>query len=350
MRPVRVSLHWPVDGRFRLVARSSRDVDTSSADVDLAPEGSGMTSIAEFLLENRQLEGDRHRKVALVVQGGGMRGVYSMGCLAELESRGLSDAFDVVVGASAGAINGAYFLAGQANEAVRIYVDLLSSRRFVNPLRIWKIVNIDYYVDVVLKDLAPLNVPAIFASPTRLDVVLTDAETAEAVIVSNRDTTYDFKEVLRATAALPSLYNRRVLVGDRLYVDGGVADSIPLVYAADSGSSEILAVTTRAPGFRRREASRAFQLLARIMARHQSAAVRRKLGAEDLTFNRAMDLLEGVEERRGIKAWCVRPSSSDRLVGRTTSDKSRLRDCADMGREDMCRALDAPYERSALAV
>jgi predicted patatin/cPLA2 family phospholipase len=309
-----------------------------------------MTSIAEFLLTNRRLKDDCHRKVALVVQGGGMRGIYSMGCLAELESRGLGDAFDVVIGASAGAVNGAYFLAGQANEAVHIYVDLLSSRRFVNPLRIWKIVNIDYYVDVVLKNLAPLDLETVLSAHTRLDVVLTDAETAEPVIVSNRDSGYDFNEVIRATAALPSLYNRRVLVGDRFYVDGGVADSIPLVYAADSGASEVMAVITRAPGFRRRQASRSFQLLARIMARHQSAAVRRKLGAEDLTFNRAMDLLEGVEERPGIKAWCVRPSSSNRLVGRTTSDKVRLRDCAEMGREDMGRALDAPYERSVLAV
>src|SRR6476659_5404086 len=66
---------------------------------------------------------------ALVVQGGGLRGIYSLSALAVLEELGLRDAFSRVIGSSAGAINGAYFLAGQARESISIYTEDLSNRR-----------------------------------------------------------------------------------------------------------------------------------------------------------------------------------------------------------------------------
>ena len=66
--------------------------------------------VGATLRERLEAKGERDGTIALVVQGGGMRGVYSMGALAALEEEGLADAFDVVVGSSAGAINGAYLL------------------------------------------------------------------------------------------------------------------------------------------------------------------------------------------------------------------------------------------------
>jgi predicted acylesterase/phospholipase RssA len=86
-----------------------------------------MPSLQEVLSQQ-----DREGRRALVVQGGGMRGVYSMAALAALSEAGHRDAFDVIVGSSAGAINAAYFLAGQADEAVDLYVDQLSNRNFVS--------------------------------------------------------------------------------------------------------------------------------------------------------------------------------------------------------------------------
>jgi predicted acylesterase/phospholipase RssA len=54
-------------------------------------------------------------RIALAIEGGAMRGVVSAGMVAALEQLGLTHAFDAVYGSSAGAINGAYFLTGQAN-------------------------------------------------------------------------------------------------------------------------------------------------------------------------------------------------------------------------------------------
>ena len=77
---------------------------------------------------------DGHR-VALVLEGGGMRGVVSAGMTAAIERLGLTQGFDLVAGASAGAINGAALLAGAAGRAVATYTGPLASRAFINPFR-----------------------------------------------------------------------------------------------------------------------------------------------------------------------------------------------------------------------
>ena len=76
--------------------------------------------------------------VALVLEGGGMRGVVSIGMAAALERLRLADCFDLVVGSSAGAINGAALLAGEAVRAAEAYCGPLASRQFVNPMRVFR--------------------------------------------------------------------------------------------------------------------------------------------------------------------------------------------------------------------
>ena len=296
-----------------------------------------MATLGEHL---RAPSGEMCQKKALVVQGGGMRGVYSMGALAALEDAGLREAFDVIVGASAGAINAAYFLAGQAHAAVDVYVETLSNKHFVNLARIFKIVDIDYLVDHALKEVTPLDVGAVRRSPTLLEIVLTDSATAEPVVFSARDESLDLFEVIRATAALPALYNKRVHVNGREYIDGGTVDAVPIVRALETGADCVLSVLTRSPGFRRTDKWFAFRVLSRALARGQSRAVKQVMGRADPRFNTAMDLIEGLQRAdHDFEQWSVWPSDPTRLVSRVTYDRARLRDCADMGQADMERVL-----------
>src|SRR5579884_4151607 len=71
------------------------------------------------------------RKVGLIVEGGAMRGVISCASLMALEELGLTDVFDEVYGASAGAVNAAYFLAGQAAYATSIYYQKINNTRYL---------------------------------------------------------------------------------------------------------------------------------------------------------------------------------------------------------------------------
>ena len=83
---------------------------------------------------SRRPHGDGAR-VALCVEGGAMRGVVSAGMVSALEALGLTHAFDAVYGSSAGAINAAYFLAGQARLGTTIYYEDINNRAFIDPRR-----------------------------------------------------------------------------------------------------------------------------------------------------------------------------------------------------------------------
>jgi len=159
-------------------------------------------------LEKHKNNREDGRVFGLVLQGGGMRAVYSAAALATLIGYDLSDAFDHVIGASAGAMNGAYFIAGQA-EAVDVYKKDLITKDFVNLRRNDKRVDIDFLVDSVLKRKHPLNVQKLLRSPTTLHVVLTDAETGKKKVISNHRHFLKIYEELRATAAMPILYDKR---------------------------------------------------------------------------------------------------------------------------------------------
>lgn len=306
-------------------------------------------------------EPDNPSRPALVVQGGGLRGIYSLSALAVLEEQGLRDAFSRVIGSSAGAINGAYFLAGQAGESLSIYTEDLSNRRFVNPWRFWKIVDVDYMIDV-LREKHHLDEEAMSKAPATLYTVLTDAKTAETRVVSSREPDLDVYEVFRATAALPGLYNKKIKVepGAARYVDGGVSDLLPLDRALDSAlgcgrvgeegqPDEAVVLLTRGRGHEKAERGRFVQGIVHLLWVNQSRPVREKVCRGDGLYNQVMKKLEREDQKTPRQTWTLCPSDLRRLVKRTTTDRERLLSCAKMAREDTLALLAQEHSAFALA-
>src|SRR5579859_3431945 len=94
---------------------------------------SSMLTLYDVLVAHQQNKHDK-RKFGLLLQGGGMRAVYSAGAIAPLIEYGLTDAFDHVIGSSAGAINGTYFLGCDINTR-KTYTKDLTNKNFVNLIR-----------------------------------------------------------------------------------------------------------------------------------------------------------------------------------------------------------------------
>jgi len=275
-------------------------------------------------------------KTGLVVQGGAMRGIYSMAVLMGLEEMGFSQAFDHVVGSSAGAINGAYFIAQQSRVAVSIYLDDLSDKRFVNFSRLKKIVDIDYMVDDVVKKEKPLNADNVRNSFATLHTALTDYHTAQAVYVTNKDKEVDIFETIRATAAMPILYNKTVRVNGSNYIDGGIVDGIPLFKAIELGCTDLIVVLTRKPDFRRKAPSFLIRLLEEPFLRKYPPLLKKRILEEDKFFNKTMDYLETYNNRNSpIRIMIIYPGDMSKLVSRTTKNRDELLRCALMGRNDI---------------
>jgi len=280
--------------------------------------------------------------IGLVVQGGGMRGVYSLGVLAALEEMGFGSSFDHIAGASAGAHNGTHFITGQARYGVETYIDYLSNRHFIDLLRANKQVDIDYLIDHVVRRTRPFNLPALVEASTVLHIALTDVQDATAHYVTNRTPGIDLWEAFRATAAMPILYNQFVRVGDRLYLDGSLSDCLPLQRVVDCGCRYIVVVLTKPLSFRSKRVSAPLRALAWRATRHYSQALKQALFDENRNFNNTMSALagnNGLIASESTKMLVIAPNDGANLVTCITTDAKRLRQCALQARVDAWRAF-----------
>jgi predicted patatin/cPLA2 family phospholipase len=191
---------------------------------------------------------DDGARIALCVEGGAMRGVISAGMVSALEVLGYTRAFDAVYGSSAGAINAAYFLAGQARLGTTIYSENINNRRFIDlsgPLRGKPIVDLGYLLDDVATRAKPLDVARVLASQTPLTVMATDVRTAERVSLRDFSTSRPLLGALRAGATMP------IVAGDPIewcggsYFDASLTEPIPVPQAEADGCTHVLVLLTR---------------------------------------------------------------------------------------------------------
>ncbi|WP_335937478.1 patatin-like phospholipase family protein [Streptomyces sp. PTD5-9] len=192
---------------------------------------------------------DDGARVALAVEGGGMRGVISAAMLSQLEDYGYQNAFDVVYGCSSGGINGAYFLAGETWYPLSIYYDDLTTKQFVDfsrALRRKPILDLTYSFDRVMERIKPLDYEAVIGSPIPLAVPVTDVDGLRTVVLRDFASREDLKAALRASAWLPIALPGTVPAPDvPRAVDGGVLTALPFRLALDDGCTHVLSLSTR---------------------------------------------------------------------------------------------------------
>ncbi len=189
------------------------------------------------------------RKLGLIVEGGAMRGVISAGALIGLEALGMTRVFDEVYACSAGAINAAYFLAGQAAFGATIYYEDANNLRFLNLLRLRKVVDVDYLFDTIHAVVKRLRTEDVLASRSRFFISVTDARTGEGFLVHAQENKTPLLTLLKASSALPVLYNRTVGVDGRECLDGGCVNRLPVHDAIATGCTDLLVLLTRPPGY-----------------------------------------------------------------------------------------------------
>jgi predicted patatin/cPLA2 family phospholipase len=198
-------------------------------------------------------------RVALVVEGGGMRGVVSAGMAAVLERLGLTRCFDLVVGSSAGAINGAALIAGVARHGAATYSGPLASRAFVNPARVLRggpVIDVDYALRYTSADLDAARHERVLNNPIALHCVAVNVETAQPVDISGMRSKHELWKALLASSRMPWAGGPPVEIAGRRFIDGGLGSAIPVAEALAAGATHVLALQTRPHGVPRKSASR----------------------------------------------------------------------------------------------
>lgn len=207
---------------------------------------------------------------ALVLEGGGFRGLFTAGVLDVLQERGLYD-FSSVWGVSAGAINASNFRSRQIGRTMRDMLAFRDDKRFMS---LWSLATTgnmagaDFMYDEVQNHIDPCDVDTFNASDLPMYAVVSDVTFGTADYLSVRRFPDDIDRV-RASASLP-MVSRIVEIDGKRYLDGGTTDSIPFETAMGlPGAREIeghvpaeraLVVLTQDRGFMRGAGSEAIAL------------------------------------------------------------------------------------------
>ncbi len=155
---------------------------------------------------------------------------------------------DVMVASSGDAGNVLYFSAGQCEGMKRIWTELLSTPRFISPLRFWRVMDINYLVDEVFREQERLDINALNSSVIHWFVSMEDFDTGRTRYVSSQDALDPF-EVLRATTALPIFFGAKVPIAGKRYMDGELGPILQdhVTQALRQGVKRILVVNHTSP-------------------------------------------------------------------------------------------------------
>jgi len=269
------------------------------------------------------------RKLGLVVEGGAMRGVISCAGLMGLEELGMTEVFDEVYGASAGAVNAAYFLAGQASYATTIYYQQINNTRFIR--RFWhrKIVDIDDLFDSIIAGQHPLRIEKVLAARSQFFITIADASTGEAFLGHAQTSQTPLLTLLKATTAMPLLYNGIIAVDGRDCFDGGLINPLPVLEAIESGCTDLLVLLKRPASFRECLPSRLEQHFFDLRCAHGNAQLMNAFCNTYIRENTVRDIALGRQTiPDGITIATVCPEDTDLRIERTTRDAQLLKSAA----------------------
>jgi predicted patatin/cPLA2 family phospholipase len=194
------------------------------------------------------------RRLALAIEGGGMRGVVSCAMTAALEQLGTLDCFDAIYGSSAGAISASYFLAAQARYGLTILYENINNNYFIDLKRLFQnksVISPEYLLDMVCRDIKILDCDAILNSGIKLNIVATSVATLSSVVLKNFENEQELFDAMKCSSRIPFLAGPPVQFRDDRYLDASLHQSIPYAPALADGFTDIVVLLTRPKDERR---------------------------------------------------------------------------------------------------
>ena len=194
---------------------------------------------------------DINKTTGLVLEGGGMRGVFTCGVLDFLMDHNIR--FPYTIGVSAGACNGLSFMSHQRGRAKYSNIDLLEKYNYIglkHLLRKRNIMDFDLLFTEFPEHILPYDYDTYFSSPEQNVMVTTNCLTGEANYFEEKHDKKRLIDIARASSSLPFV-SPIALVDDVPMLDGGIVDSIPLMHAIEDGFTQNVVVLTRNRGYRK---------------------------------------------------------------------------------------------------
>lgn len=237
----------------------------------------------------------------LVLEGGGMRGVFTSGVLDCFMDRGVR--FPYTIGVSAGACNGLSYMSGQRGRAKFSNIDLLAKYHYIGLKYLLKKRNIMDF-DLLFHDfperILPYDYETYFRCPERYVMVTTNCLTGEANYFEEKRSAERVIDIVRASCSLPFVCPIAYVDGVPM-LDGGLVDSIPLLRARQDGFTNNVVVLTRNRGYRKKiQGTKVPSFIYR-----KYPLLREAINRRSVLYNEQLELVERLEEAGEITV--IRP-------------------------------------------
>ena len=241
------------------------------------------------------------RKTALVLEGGGMRGVFTSGVLDAFMKHNLT--FPYIVAVSAGACNGMSYVSHQPRRARISNIDYLARYKYIGLRHLVTqgcIFDRELLYDKFPNQYLPFDFDTFFSSPMTFEMVTTNCLTGQPMYLSERHDRQRALDIVRASSSLP--YVSKIVDVDGIpMLDGGIVDSIPLQHAIDMGHPTNVLVLTRNRGYRNTGKDMKIPRFIYRKSPRLRVALSRRLAA----YNAQLEYVERMEDEGRVI--CIRP-------------------------------------------
>ena len=260
------------------------------------------------------------KKVGIILEGGGMRGIYTAGVLDFFIKKNMY--FPYVAGVSAGACHGLTYIAKQKGRDKDIALKFVRDKRYLsfrNLVKTGDIFGFDFIFGELSEKLLPFDYETFENSKQELAVGVTNCVTGEPEYFYKSQCSQEkLFDAVRASSSLPFLSNE-VIIDGKAYMDGGISSSIPLKRAIEDGYEYNIVVLTRNKGYRKKP-SKVTNKLSKLKYKNFK-------GLSNAIENRYKNYNDEVEfaeqlEKEG-KVFIIRPEEPIN-VGRVEKDRRKI--------------------------
>ncbi len=267
-------------------------------------------------------------QAGLILEGGGMKGIYTAGVLDFFMDKEIF--FSDCYGVSAGACHLCSYLSRQRGRSYRISLNYLDMKQYCSIeslCRTGDLFGVDMNYKLIPDYLDPYDFDAFAEYEGRAYAVATNIRTGDAAYLPLKDMHKDIVAV-RASSSLP-LVSRNVKIDGELYLDGGISDSIPIRQSIRDGNRRNVIVMTKEEGYVRQPAGAE---LAAVRIRYlQYPKVYELMRERHLSYNNTVQYIE--EKKKSGEVFVIRPKCENK-VGRVEKDKEKLKALYKEGYDD----------------
>ena len=277
---------------------------------------------------------DKLYSAGLVLEGGGMRGLYTAGVLDFFIDKDMY--FENCYGVSAGASQCCSYLSKQKGRALEINTEYMKDKRYASVSNLIKggsYFDKEFSLKTIPDELVLYDYDTFSKSESNFYAVVTDCKTGKPAYLKVEDMSKDLDKVW-ASCSLP-LLSKMVEIDGEEYLDGGVADAIPVLHALRDGNKKVIVILTR-DGDYRKSPEKMMPLIK--LTYHNYPKLVKAMKRRHARYNKTLIKIEKLE--KAGKIFVIRPKEIVE-VGRLEKDPEKMKKLYDAGYKDAMDSYEA---------